>query len=109
MESKKLLKKMLKDAIENVSNSIIAESPKRRWIESDVTLRSGKCVKFGCKAHISDIDRIINDLTRIRARQSAGSVTRARISDAIRALRRELKAAQKKYEESNPHPPEDLQ
>ena len=109
MKSKKLLKKMLQGAIEDVANSIIAESPKRRWIESDVTLRSGKCVKFGCKAHITDIDRIIGDLTRIRDRQSPGSITRARISDAIRALRKELKAAQKKYESSNPQPSEDLQ
>ena len=49
-----------------------------------------------------------DDLTRIRSRQSAGSAARARISDAIRSLRKELKAAQRKYDTNNPPPLEDV-
>ena len=108
MKSKKLLNEILQSAIESTANTIVNESPKRQWVETDVTLKSGKCVKFGCKAHITDVERIIGDLVRIRTRQSPGSVTRARISDAIRALRKEPKAAQKKYESSNPSPMEDV-
>lgn len=108
MKSKKPINKCIQDAISNVADSILQESPKRRWVETDVTLRSGRCVKFGCKAHINDVANVIKDLERIRSRQAAGSAARARISDAIRSLRKELRAAQKKYDANNPPPMEDV-
>jgi len=108
MRSKKLLNNIIVKAVVNVTDTILSESPKRSWVETDVTLRSGKCVKFGCKAHIKDIQLIIDDLVRIRQRQNNGSVSRQRLSDAIAALRKELRAAQRKYEANNPIPEEDL-
>ncbi len=102
MRSKKLLSEIVKSAVSDAALHVIEESPKRTWSESDVTLRSGRCVPFGCKAHIKDIQKLIDDLMRTRDRQSLGSVTRARLTDAIRALRKELKSAQKKYGLKNP-------
>ena len=108
MRSKELLNNIIGEAVVNVADKVLAESPKRSWVESDVTLRSGKCVKFGCRAHIKDIQGVINDLVRIRQRQNNGSVSRQRLSDAIAALRKELRAAQRKYESNNPIPEEGL-
>ncbi len=108
MKSKKPVNKCIQDAIEDIAVAILEESPKRRWVESDVTLRSGRCVPYGCKAHIKDITNVIDDLVRIRDRQALGSAARARITDAIRSLRKELKAAQRKYDTNNPPPVEDV-
>lgn len=108
MGSKKLLNKVIAEAVMQSVNKIIEESPKRTWVESDVTLRSGRCVPFGCKAHIKDISGIVDDLVRIRQRQATGSAARARISDAIQSLRKELRAAQRKYDSKNPPPVEEI-
>lgn len=108
MGSKKPLNKVVLEAVLESVDKILYESPKRTWVEADVTLRSGKCVKFGCKAHIKDIANVIDDLVRIRQRQAPGSAARARISDAIQSLRKEHRAAQRKYDANNPPPMEEI-
>ena len=80
---------------------IFEERPKRSWVETDVTLRTGRDVRFGSRSHIQEMERVIDDLCRIRSRQMSGSATRARISDAVSSLRKELRSAQKKYDANN--------
>lgn len=103
MSSKKLLvNNIVQEALKQVTDDLITESVKRSWSESDVVLRSGRAVKFGCKAHINELDKLIDDLCRVRSRQSFGSATRARLGDAISALRKEMRAARKKYALQHP-------
>ena len=107
MNTDNLLREIIRSVAQEGSEKTVNESPKRVSIETDVVLRSGKNVKFGSKSHIRDIDSVICDLVRIRNRQCNGSVSRARLSDAINTLRKELRAAQKRYDSNNPPPMEE--
>ena len=94
--------KVLKKIIQEVNLSILSERPKGKWIESDITLRTGKTAKFGSVQHVKELERLISDLDRVRSRQSSGSAARAHISSAIAAVRKELRNAQKKYDQAHP-------
>ena len=98
----KVLRKIIHEACGEEGVQILSERPKGRWTESDVTLRSGKSAKFGSAQHIKDLERLISDLDRVRSRQSSGSASRAHISSAISAVRKELRSAQKKYNQARP-------
>jgi uncharacterized coiled-coil DUF342 family protein len=108
MSNKKILKEIIQTVVISQVNNILEERPKRNWIESNVILKSGRSVQFGSKPHIQDVQRVIDDLCRIRERQVTGSATRARIADAVSSLRKELRAAQKKYETNNPETVEEV-
>ena len=102
MSTDKVLKKVIQEALGKDRLSILSERPKGRWIESDITLRTGKTAKFGSNQHIKELERLIADLDRVRSRQASGSAARAHISSAIAAVRKELKSAQKKYDQAHP-------
>ena len=94
--------KVLKKIIQEVNLLILNARPRGKWIESDITLRTGKTAKFGSSQHVKELERLIADLDRVRSRQSTGSASRAHISSAIAAVRKELKNAQKKYDQAHP-------
>ena len=94
------LKSLVRQALEE--QKLVIERAKGRWTESDVTLRSGKTAKFGSKGHVKDLERVLDDLARIRQRQVGGSATRAHLSSAISSLRKELKKARKRLEMTQP-------
>jgi hypothetical protein len=102
MNMQAFLAKIIREAIDEGGAPTLSEGPKGRWAESDVTLRTGKSAKFGSRPHVTDLERVIQDLERIRARQSGGSATRAHISSAISALRKELRSARKRHDQANP-------
>ena len=102
MNMQAFLAKIIREAIDEAGVPTLNEGPKGRWAESDITLKTGKSVKFGSRPHIADLERVIQDLERIRSRQSGGSATRAHISSAISALRKELRSARKRYDQANP-------
>jgi len=84
---------------------IISESVKTHKIENDIQLSNGKSDKFGSKRHIKDLKLRIADMTRYRDRQRRGSEARATFQNAVKSIRRELKAAQRVYDRK--HPPEE--
>ena len=102
MSTDKVLKKIVQEALSEEEKQVLTERPKGKWMESDITLRSGKSAKFGSSQHIKDLERLISDLDRVRSRQSSGSASRAHISSAISAIRKELKSARKKYDQAHP-------
>lgn len=102
MSTDKILKKIIQEVVDGQNPSILSERPKGKWMESDITLRSGKTAKFGSGQHIKELERLIADLDRVRSRQSGGSAARAHISSAIAAVRKELRNAQKRYDQAHP-------
>ncbi len=96
------LRKIVRQTLIDTHTEVVEESTRGRWTESDVTLRSGKTAKFGSKSHISDLERIVSDLERIRSRQVGGSAARAHLTSALTALRKELKKAKRRFEQTRP-------
>lgn len=80
----------------------LAEGVKRRLKEIDVPVRNGKLVPFGSRSHIADLESRIHDLERIRSYQEPGSDSRHVMGLAIKALKSQLKAAEKANGFGNP-------
>lgn len=80
----------------------LAEGVKRRLKEVDVPVRNGKLVPFGSRSHIADLESRIDDLERIRSYQEAGSDSRHVMGLAIKALRSQLRAAERMNGSGNP-------
>ncbi len=85
-----------------VSPVMVGEGVKRRLKEVDVPVRNGKLVPFGSRSHIADIEMRIEDLERIRSYQENGSDSKHVLGLAIRALKNQLRAAQRSAMGGNP-------
>jgi hypothetical protein len=75
---------------------------KRRLKEVDVPVKNGKLVPFGSRSHIADLEARIDDLERIRSYQEAGSDSRHVMGLAIRALKMQLRTAERMNGTGNP-------
>lgn len=91
-----------KASAEEVPIVTLAEGVKRRLKEVDVPVRNGKLVPFGSRSHIADLESRIDDLERIRSYQEAGSDSRHVMGLAIKALKSQLRAAERMNGSGNP-------
>lgn len=91
-----------KASTEEVPIVTLAEGVKRRLKEVDVPVRNGKLVPFGSRSHIADLESRIDDLERIRSYQEAGSDSRHVMGLAIKALKSQLRAAERMNGSGNP-------
>jgi len=81
---------------------VVGEGVVKKLKEIDVPVKSGKTVPFGSKAHVSDLKSAVDALERIRSYQEQGSDSRHSIGLAIRALKNQLKYAEKIGFQGNP-------
>jgi len=80
-------------------NCILTESFRKNVIPDYYVTMSGHKTKFGGKESVKDLENRINDAMRVRNSYPARTDGRVYYSGILRILRRELKSAQKIYQD----------
>jgi hypothetical protein len=84
--------------VEIYVNLILTESFRKNVMPNYYVTLNGKKIKFGDKKSIEDLQYRIQDASRVRDSYPARTDGRVYFSGILRILRRELKAAQKVYQ-----------
>ena len=80
-----------------IADEIIAENM-RQLKSGNITTASGDEVEDGSDAHISDLEKSLETLLRLRSQARRGSATRKTYSDAVARARAQLKAVKRRVE-----------
>ncbi len=85
------------DPVQVYIDLILNESYRKNVLPNHYVTIQGHKIEFGNKKSIEDLEYRIKDAIRVRDSYPAKSDGRVYFSGILRILRRELKAAQKKY------------